>query len=57
MNNPDHIFESLEKIFGVEILKFLDADPGSVMKKIRIRDGKKFGSGIRDKHRRSITQL
>jgi hypothetical protein len=36
MNNPDHISESLETIFWVEILKFFDADPG----------WKKFGSGI-----------
>jgi hypothetical protein len=36
MNNPDHIFESLETIFWVKILKFFDAD--SVWKK--------FGSGI-----------
>jgi hypothetical protein len=31
MNNPDHIFSSLETIFlllGVEILKFFDEDPG-----------------------------
>ncbi len=28
MNNPDHISESLETIFGVKILKFFDADPG-----------------------------
>jgi hypothetical protein len=30
MNNPDHISESLETIFGVKILKFFkffDADP------------------------------
>jgi hypothetical protein len=38
MNNPDHISESLETIFGVKILKFFDADPG----------WKKFGSGMRD---------
>ncbi len=41
MNNPDHISESLETIFGVKILKFFDADPGSGMKK--------FGSRIRDR--------
>jgi hypothetical protein len=42
---------SLETIFGVKILTFFEADPGS-----GIRDGKnsdpgwtKFGSGIRDK--------
>ncbi len=58
MNIPDQIFESLETIFGVKkILKFFDADvdadpgsgnlfdPGS-----GIRDGKKFWSGILDKH-------
>jgi hypothetical protein len=38
MNNPDHISESLETIFWVKILKFFDADPGSGMKRIRIRD-------------------
>jgi hypothetical protein len=43
MNNPNHIFESLETVFWVKILKFL----------MRIRDGKKsdpgwkkFGSGM-----------
>jgi hypothetical protein len=35
MNNPDHISESLETIFGLK-LKFFDAGPG----------WKKFGSGI-----------
>jgi hypothetical protein len=31
MNIPDHLFESLETIFGLKILKFYDADmdPGS----------------------------
>jgi hypothetical protein len=45
MNNLDHI-----SVFWVKILKFFDADPGSMMEKIRIRDPgrKKFGSGIRD---------
>jgi hypothetical protein len=40
MNNPDHISESLETIFGVKMLKFFDADPGSEIEKekIRIRD-------------------
>jgi hypothetical protein len=45
MNNPDHISEILKTIVWVKILKFFDADPGSVkekfgsgMKKIRIRD-------------------
>jgi hypothetical protein len=36
----------LETIFWGKILKFFDADPGSGMAKILIRDGKKFGSGI-----------
>jgi hypothetical protein len=38
MNNPDHISEGLETIVWVKILKFYDADPGSGMEKIRIRD-------------------
>jgi hypothetical protein len=39
MNNPDNISEIKKKtIFGVKILKFFDADPGSGMEK--------FGSGI-----------
>jgi hypothetical protein len=39
MNIPDHIFESLETMFWVKILKFLfDTDP----------EWKKFGSVIRD---------
>ncbi len=50
MNNPDHIFLSLETIFcffGVKILKFFE-DPGSGMETVRIRDPgwKKVGSGI-----------
>ncbi len=47
MNNPDHISESLEPIFWVKILKFVDAgrDPG----------WKKFGFEIRDKHPGSAT--
>ena len=58
MNNRDNFSESLEKIFGVKILKFYDADPGwkkfgSGMEKIRIRDEKK--SRIRDKHPGSAT--
>jgi hypothetical protein len=38
INNPDHISESLETIFWVKIRKFFDADPGSGMEKIRVRD-------------------
>ena len=48
MNNPDHIFLSLETIFWVKILKFFDADPGWRQFGSGIRDGKKSdpGSGI-----------
>jgi hypothetical protein len=42
MNNPDHIFYSSETTFlvfwEVKILKFFDADPGSGMETVRIRD-------------------
>jgi hypothetical protein len=60
MNNPNNISENLETIFWVKNLKFFDADPGSGMEKIRIRDVKKFGSGkekirIREKHPKSAT--
>jgi hypothetical protein len=59
MNIPDHISESLEIIFWVKTLKFIDAEPDmgseifltldsrSGMEKIRIRD----------KHPRSATLL
>jgi hypothetical protein len=48
MNNPDNISESLKTIFWVKILKFFDAETGSGMERIRIRDPewKKFGSGM-----------
>jgi hypothetical protein len=46
MNNPDHISESLETIFGLKYLSF-NGDPG----------WKKFGSGIRDKHPGAATLL
>jgi hypothetical protein len=46
MNNPDHISESLATIFWAKILKFFDADPGSGMKRIRIRDGKNSDPGL-----------
>jgi hypothetical protein len=48
MNAPDHIFESLETIFWVKILKFFDADPDPGSENL-IDPGsgmKKFGSGI-----------
>jgi hypothetical protein len=38
-------------------LKFFDADPGSWMEKIRIWDGTKVASGIRDKHPGSATNM
>ncbi len=50
MNNPDHISESLETSFWVNILKLFDADLVSGMGKkirIRIRD-EQPGSYIRD---------
>jgi hypothetical protein len=52
MNNPDHISESLETIFGVKIFIFFDADPGFGMEKIRIRDPgwKKIGSVSRNRN-------
>jgi hypothetical protein len=40
MNNPDHISESIETIFGLKNLNSL----------MRIWDGKKFGSCVRDEH-------
>ncbi len=38
MNNPDHISDRLETFFGLKILEFFDADPGSGMENIWIRD-------------------
>jgi hypothetical protein len=49
MNNPDHISESLEEtIFVVKRIKIFDADPVSVMEKIRTRERNNSdpGSGI-----------
>jgi hypothetical protein len=37
MNNPDHISESLETIFGVKIPTFFDAD--AVPEKERVSSG------------------
>jgi hypothetical protein len=45
MNNPDNISESLETIFWVKIAKFFDAEAGSGIQKIRIRDGKNSDPG------------
>jgi hypothetical protein len=44
INNPDHISESLETFFWVKIHRFFDADPGSGMEKIRIRDNTDYKS-------------
>ncbi len=38
MKNPDHISESLETIFWVKILEFIDTESGSGLEKIRIWD-------------------
>jgi hypothetical protein len=38
VKNPGSYSESLEIIFWVKILKYFDADPGSGMEKIQIRD-------------------
>jgi hypothetical protein len=48
MNILDHISESLEKKFGLKILKFFDADPdpGSGIFLTRYPGWKKLGSGI-----------
>jgi hypothetical protein len=44
MNNPDHIFESLETIFLVFLgLKYLNS-----LMRIRDPGWRQFGSGIRD---------
>ncbi len=47
MNNPDHISESLETIFWVNMLKFSDPDPGSGIFLTLDPGWKKFGSGIK----------
>jgi hypothetical protein len=57
MNNQDHISESLETIFWVNILKLFDTDPGSEMEKNWDPGWKIFGSGIRDKHPESATLI
>jgi hypothetical protein len=45
MNNPDHISESLDIMLWVKILNFFDADTGSGMEKIQIRNGKNSDPG------------
>ncbi len=42
---PGSYFRELKTIFWVKILKFFNVDPGSRMKKNRIRDGNKSNSG------------
>jgi hypothetical protein len=61
---PESYFLKLKNIFLGKIGKFFDADPGSGMEKIRIRDGKKSDPGygmektrIRDKHPGSATLI
>jgi len=56
MNNLDHISACVGTIFWVKIVKFLDADPGSGMEKIRIQI-RDQGSGIWDKHPGSATPV
>jgi hypothetical protein len=57
MNSLDHISESFETIVWAKMLKLLDADvdPGSGIFLTLDSGWKKFGSGIRDKHRGSAT--
>jgi hypothetical protein len=52
-----YFLELGDHFFGVKTLKFFDADLGSVIETVRIRDPgwKKVGSGIRDKHPGSAT--
>jgi hypothetical protein len=59
MNIPDHISESIEKIFGLKnmVLKFFDADSGSGIFLTLDLGWKKFGSWTRDKHPGSETLL
>jgi hypothetical protein len=54
-----YFLELRNHFFGVKTLKFFDADPGSGMETVQIRDPgwKKVGSGIRDKHPGSATLL
>jgi hypothetical protein len=56
MNNPDHISESLETIFGLKYLISLmrTRDPGWKKFGSGIQDGKNL-SGIQDKHPGSAT--
>jgi hypothetical protein len=56
--DPDHIPESLETVFGLKILKLFDADPESFdpVSLSRIWDGK-IRIGIRDKHPGSATLI
>ncbi len=48
MNIPDHSSESLETIYGIKIIEFLDADPdpGNLFDLDPGSGMKKFGSGI-----------
>jgi hypothetical protein len=56
-----YFLELRNHFFGLKYFIFFDADPGSGMETIRIRDPEsemeKVGSGIRDKHPGSSTLL
>jgi hypothetical protein len=61
MNIPDNFSESFETVFGLKILKFVDADldPGfGILLTLDLGSGmEKFGSGIWYKHPGSATLL
>jgi hypothetical protein len=50
-----YFLELRNQFFRLKYFKLFDADPRSGMEKIGIWDGKKFGSGNRDKHPGSAT--
>ncbi len=51
---PKSYFVELRNLFWVKIRKFFDADPGSGMEKIRIRDGKKSVPGCLSRIRNTV---
>jgi hypothetical protein len=57
MNTQDHISESLETIFLIKILNIFDADPGSGMEKIRIRDKHPGSATLRLAYLRALRKL
>jgi hypothetical protein len=52
MNIPDHIFENLDTIFWVKILKFCDADPESGSRNLYDPESGIWDGKNRDKHTR-----